>query len=396
MFKKLRLKFIILASSITFLVLFVVALILNLSLFFTSDGKLLNSAKIAYSSPINNTDNISLNGNDKDEKILTRYFFITKSGDSYTFEGNSPFPFNENEFQKIAVDVFNNNSNNGFYDYLYFYKNENKAVFLDARSEKEALVSTLIYSSSISFAAFLGITVFVSILSKKVIKPYEDLYYTERRFLTDASHELKTPLAVVSANLEILEKTNKDNVWITSSLKEISKTKQLIADMISLNKIEEMQKDIKREIFDFSLDFEEACDFYEGIAEKKNVVFDRDIVSDIKYNGNEEMILKLISILLDNAFKFVNEQGNINAKLSEDKRKITLSITNSVNNVDEEKLSHCFERFYTMDESHSHQNGGFGIGLSIAKAIVDKHNGTIKAIANEDKKSVVFEICLKK
>ncbi len=391
MFKKLRLKFIALAAASSFLVLSIIVLVLNVSLYYSTKSRLEDDAKTAYSLPLPLTKEEEKGG---EKGLLTRYFVVTIEDGVYSFYGTMQFPFEEGRYEELAKEAFSSSRGSGFLDYLYYYRLSSKAVFLDAKSERDSLDSTLLISSLVALSSFLAITGATALSSKKVIKPYEDNYKAQRRFITDASHELKTPLAVLSANMELLSSQEENNRWILSSNKEIEAMRKLVDELLSLNKIEEVSS-LKKESFDLSADLEEAADCYEAIAKQKKLAFERDIENRVSYVGNEETLLKLIGIMLDNAFKFVDEGGEVVIKLCESKKKILLSFENSVPTLDEEKLKRCFERFYTADESHSHQKGGYGIGLSIAQAIVEKHHGEIHLLTDPKKKRVRFEIVLK-
>ena len=396
MFKKLRLKFTLLTSTISFVTLFVIGLSLNTILFFKTTSRLREDAVVALKYPLEEQEKNDGPNDRNNENLLKRFFFITLNNGSYTYYRNNMFPLNQNELTALSNSIFNGNKNDGFYDYFYFYKENNKAVVLDARSEKEALNSTYIVSTSICLSAFILITTFSFLFSKKVIRPYEKNYESQRRFLTDASHELKTPLAIISANLDVLESENENNKWVNSSQEQITRMRNLINEMVSLNKIEELNGNTKKEKFDMSSSLIEAIESYESLSIDNNIKFIYDIPENIIYEGDESLILKLYGIFLDNAFKYVSKDGWIDISLKDNKKKVILTFSNSVENVDEEKLKYCFDRFYTLDESRSKSRSGFGIGLSIAQAIVKEHNGEIKTYLKDNNKSIYFEIILKK
>lgn len=396
MFKKLRLKFTLLTSTISFVTLFVIGLSLNTILYFKTTSRLKEDAIVALKYPLEEQEKNDGPNDKNNENLLKRFFFITLNNNSYTYYRNNMFPLNQNELTTLSNNIFKGNKNDGFYNYFYFYKSNNTAVVLDARSEKEALNSTYIVSTSICLSAFVLITTFSFLFSKKVIRPYEKNYESQRRFLTDASHELKTPLAIISANLDVLESENENNKWVNSSQEQISRMRNLINEMVSLNKIEELNGNTKKEKFNMSDSLLEAIETYESLSIDNNIKFTYNVPENIIYDGDESLILKLYGIFLDNAFKYVSKDGWIDISLKDNKKKVVLIFSNSVEDVDEEKLKYCFDRFYTLDESRSKSRSGFGIGLSIAQAIVKEHNGEIKTYLKENNKSIYFEIILKK
>ena len=396
MFKKLRLKFTLLTSTISFVTLFVIGLSLNTILYFKTTSRLKEDAIVALKYPLEEQEKNDGPNDKNNENLLKRFFFITLNNNSYTYYRNNMFPLNQNELATLSNNIFKGNKNYGFYNYFYFYKSNNTAVVLDARSEKEALNSTYIVSTSICLSAFVLITTFSFLFSKKVIRPYEKNYESQRRFLTDASHELKTPLAIISANLDVLESENENNKWVNSSQEQISRMRNLINEMVSLNKIEELNGNTKKEKFNMSDSLLEAIESYESLSIDNNIKFTYNVSENIIYDGDESLILKLYGIFLDNAFKYVSKDGWIHISLKDNKKKVVLIFSNSVEDVDEEKLKYCFDRFYTLDESRSKSRSGFGIGLSIAQAIVKEHNGEIKTYLKDNNKSIYFEIILKK
>lgn len=396
MFKKLRLKFTLLTSTISFVTLFVIGLSLNTILYFKTTSRLKEDAIVALKYPLEEQEKNDGPNDKNNENLLKRFFFITLNNNSYTYYRNNMFPLNQNELATLSNNIFKGNKNDGFYNYFYFYKSNNTAVVLDARSEKEAINSTYIISTFICLSAFVLITTFSFLFSKKVIRPYEKNYESQRRFLTDASHELKTPLAIISANLDVLESENENNKWVNSSQEQISRMRNLINEMVSLNKIEELNGNTKKEKFNMSDSLLEAIESYESLSIDNNIKFTYNVPENIIYDGDESLILKLYGIFLDNAFKYVSKDGWIHISLKDNKKKVVLIFSNSVEDIDEEKLKYCFDRFYTLDESRSKSRSGFGIGLSIAQAIVKEHNGEIKTYLKDNNKSIYFEIILKK
>ncbi len=392
-------------SGITLLILTIISLTLNISLSMTTENSLIRQAEMAMRSldetppePIDGEgDNAKDHNHDKEQRtMLPRFFSVTKSDEGYSFSSTTDFRLTEDELTSLADEAFSSSKGHGYSNSLYYYCYETKAVFLDAKSEEESLQNTLIISFSISGAAFLGISLLSFFLSKPVVKPYEELYNSQRRFLTDASHELKTPLAIINTNLELLNEELPNDKWIHSSLEQSDRMKNLISSMISLNKIEELSGNFKKEPFDIASALNEATMSYDSLSLTKKIDVSSDIPDSLIYNGNEELIFKLFGIMLDNAYKYVNEGGNIRISMKDERKRVTVLFENSVLELDESKLAHCFDRFYTCSDSRSRSSCGFGIGLSIAKAIVEGHDGEIKATAWKEGKGVSFYISLKK
>lgn len=390
MFKKIRKKFFLLVSGVTFASLFIIVFILNLTNYITTTNRLADKCESVF-----NIQNVEGNHEEDRKEVTPHYFIVENDNGTYTFSNTMAFPYSKDEFESLANDVFTSNNQKGSIGYLYYLKKDTKAVFIDARSEFESYENTLIVSSSVAFAAFVIISLSSFVFSRPIVKPYEKLYESERKFLTNASHELKTPLAIVMANLDVLSTYYPENQWVNSSIEQSNRMKGLINEMVSLNKIEELGGSSKMEDFDITQDLSEASESYLSLAMRKNVSLNCDIPQSVIYKGNEELILKLFGILLDNACKYVNENGYINVSLKNEKKKLTIIFSNSVSSLNKEKLSHCFERFYTFNESRNRKEGGYGIGLSIAKAIVNEHHGEIIAKSSKNDTEVNFIVTLK-
>ena len=397
MFKKIRWKFVGLVSGITFLCLLIICAVLNSANYAStynrlveqSDEALVQRASSPSISPSNPPDS-------KDKEVAPHAFIVEISEDAYVFSSTDAFPYTEEELTALADSAFSSSSSHGFIGYLFFSKETSRVSFIDARSERESLERTLWISTGVSFAAFSVISISSYFFSAIVVRPYEKLYESERRFLTDASHEHKTPLAIINANLEVLDKEYPNSHWIASSLEQGERMRGLINGMVSLNKIEESSENVTMEEFDLAMDLNEAVESYASLAMKKRVELKADVPDSLLYRGNEELILKLFGILLDNACKYVNEDGVIEVCLKEEKKRVLLSFSNTVSALNPEKLSHCFDRFYTFNEARNRAEGGYGIGLSIAKAVVNEHRGQIKAEAMKENSEVRFLITLKK
>lgn len=387
MFKKLRIKFTFLVFLISLITLLTIDISLNIGVRIRSRTRLEDQVSM-----------ILKNENDKFGKndFMNRYIIIIKSNDNYIIHHDRGFEMDESNILNYGKEIFNLNSDNGYYNNFYYQIDGNKLIMIDAKSEIDSSYIVFLISSIVSSAALAFITLSAFIFSNYVIKPYEQLYKSQRRFLTDASHELKTPLSIIQADLDVLESQNLNNKWIESASKQTERMKKLILEMITLNKLEELSTNYPKDKFDISSSILEVIDNYEGMKFEKNVTFKYEIPENINIIANQELCIKLFSVLLDNSFKYVNENGYISVVLKDNHKKVVLTVENSASDLDEEKIQHCFDRFYTFDSSRAKTKSGFGIGLSIAKAIVEEHGGEIKAYTINDKTAIRFEIILKK
>ena len=266
-------------------------------------------------------------------------------------------------------------------------------VFLDCERELDSFWNTIFASIFISVISYIIIFYMVCHFSKKILKPVAESYEKQKRFITDASHEIKTPLTIIDANTEIIEMTMGENDWTISTKKQIKRLTDLTEKLVFLSRMDEENTRLEMEEFSLSEALLDTIHPFSSVAKAKGKTLTYDIISDINYYGDEKNIRQLISILLDNALKYSNENGEISIKLYTLGKNKIITVWNSVENISSGKHDELFDRFYRLDESRNSQTGGFGIGLSVAYAIVKAHKGTIKA-KSDDEKSILFTITL--
>lgn len=212
-----------------------------------------------------------------------------------------------------------------------------------------------------------------------VTNPISESYEKQRQFITDAGHEIKTPLTIIDANAEIMEMEYGDSEWLEGIRSQTSRLASLTNGLIYLSRMEESRQRLPRITFSLSDLVEETVLSFQPLADTQNKSFAADIEPLLSFHGEESSIRQLISILLDNALKYSPENGIIEVLLHKKGKRLRLSVRNSVDFIEKEHLSRLFERFYRTDNSRNSKTGGYGIGLSIAKAVVDSHKGKITA-----------------
>ena len=277
--------------------------------------------------------------------------------------------------------------------YSYNYTKDT-IIIINTKNINDRLVLTLILSI-IVLTIFEMIIYFISKeLTKRITKPAQESFDKQRDFIADASHELKTPLAVIMASSDELKIDKKNEKYIDNIKYESERMSTLIKSLLDLSKLEKgigienyKEENISKIIERISLTFE-------AIAFEHNVKIDTNIENDITFKCSKEEIERLISILLDNAIKHSYKNSIINVNVNKDKNNINIEIINKGDPIqpgDEEKI---FERFYRADKSRNRDANRYGLGLAIAKNIVTNHNGTIKAYSKDGK--TTFKINLKK
>lgn len=266
-------------------------------------------------------------------------------------------------------------------------------IYVDCERELTSFKTFLISSIYISLIGLFCVFILVFILSEKVVSPIKKANEKQKRFITDASHELKTPLTIIDANTEIIEMENGENEWTESTKKQIRRLSKLTNNLVILTKLDEDDTSLSFKSFALSEAIEEAISPYSSIAKTRNLNFTYNIEENISYNGNEENIIKAVNLLLDNAMKYTKQDGNVSLSLKQGKKSPVIEVKNDTDSIEKGKHDELFERFYRTDESRNSSTGGYGIGLSLVYAIVTAHKGKVTAVS-DDGTSIRFKIQL--
>lgn len=282
--------------------------------------------------------------------------------------------------------------------YRYYYTTDghkSMIIFLDWQRDLTKCLVLAFISMFVSLVTITVLAIMVYWLSKKAMKPVADSIEKQKQFITDASHELKTPLTIIAANAEVLEMCEGENEWLTSIKNQTTRLCHLVKNLVELSKLNEMQDDKSRNDFNISLAFMETASNFETNAAVANKNFSFSAADDLKYHGNEAEIRQLITILCDNAIKYTDECGYIKMNLYKSGKNIIIESYNTCEYIDPKSVSHLFDRFYRADSSRARNSktGGYGIGLSIAQAIVHRHKGKIKVFTSGTT-GITFKITL--
>ncbi|WP_394923482.1 sensor histidine kinase [uncultured Robinsoniella sp.] len=262
--------------------------------------------------------------------------------------------------------------------------NGEKIAFVDCSREINGMRNLLLVSALIlvgGLGAFFLISLF---LAKWALTPVEKAWQQQRQFIADASHELKTPLTVILANLNILSAHREDRIkdqerWLENTKTEASRMKELLNDLLFLARSDMAQTPKVFAEFDLSNTLWSCILPFESLAYERGVELNEEIIPGIHIVGDEGQIKQLIVILLDNACKYAKKNGRISVSLEKKQEKIYLKVHNTGEVIPKEELEHIFERFYRADKSRARKEGGYGLGLSIAQTIAENHHGKILA-----------------
>ena len=269
-----------------------------------------------------------------------------------------------------------------FYAYRGVEKNDQVRyiVFLDCTNYLIATDYVMYTGILIGVVSFVIFFVIVSISAKYAIKPIADNMEKQKQFITNAGHELKTPLAIISANTEVIEMVNGKNEWTESTISQTKRLSGLINDLITLARMEE-RGDIVLHTVDFSKEAQDVADSFRTVASQNGIGLSSDIREGITVKGDEKLLHELVSILTDNAVKYCDAGGAVRISLTRRNKDKGARLTVSNDYAEGESIDYrrFFERFYREDKSHNSNKAGYGIGLSMAHEITETCKGKISA-----------------
>lgn len=266
-------------------------------------------------------------------------------------------------------------------------------IFLDCGKSLSTFYDFLITSLLVSVLGVGAVFVLLVFVSGRIVQPFALSYEKQKRFITDAGHEIKTPLTIIDADAAVLEMEAGENEWIQDIQKQTQRLKELTNDLIYLSRMEEKPGHIQMTDFPISEIAIETAESFQSIAKMQNKKFTYEIQPMAGYRGVPEEIRRLFSILLDNAMKYSDEQGAIFFQLKQRGKSICIIVFNTVDFIETEQLQYLFDRFYRTDVSRNSQARGYGIGLSIARAIVLAHKGKI-TVSSENGRTILFTVLL--
>ena len=267
-----------------------------------------------------------------------------------------------------------------------------KVALMDRAEELKMIYFQFRMYIALAFILLILILLLCEFMARRSILPVDEAIRTQQQFIADASHELKTPIAVILANLDIRKSSPEKTVqesskWIDSTKSEANRMSKLVNEMLFLARSDAaMDMHYNFRLINFSDVVEEVVLTTEALAYERNIRLETDLEELSQVVGDFERLKQVVMILVENATKYVDENGTIRVKLTTGPRRTeVLTVTNSGTPIPAEKAEHIFERFYRGDESRVREKGGYGLGLSIAQKIVEKHNGEISlAFSNEN------------
>ncbi|MCO4529020.1 two component system histidine kinase [Streptococcus infantarius subsp. infantarius] len=408
MFRKLRLRFIATASLAILIVLFSVVGVLNsarhvqtvdeinkiLTLLSDNGGSFPSISKTT--SELGDTVSV-------DTLFQYRYFSakMDHHGNIISLNSSNISDLTDQEVKEFLERINHSKDTRGDFSYhhhTYSYmvsetsRRSDLIVVLDSTNQfrdNMVLVHLSIWMSGISFIFFVLV---ISIVSGKVIKPFIRNYERQRRFITNAGHELKTPLAIISANNELVELMNGESEWTKSTNDQVKRMTGLINSLVAMARLEEQPELVLTNV-NFSDIARDAAEDFKGPVIKDGKEFVMDIQPNIHVKAEEKSLFELVTLLVDNANKYCDPAGKVSVTLRKNRlSKAKLEISNTYTKGKDVDYTKFFERFYREDESHNNKTSGYGIGLSMAQTMVKLFKGNISVNYKDD--TITFVVSL--
>lgn len=327
----------------------------------------------------------------------SRYFsvFLGPNGEVISVDTGKIAAVDTSEAIQYSLHVLESGKEHGFIDdYRYCAVDSDTGmhmIFLDCGRSLNTFRAFVFTSTLVSAAGLSAVLLLLIFTSGRIVKPFAETYEKQKRFITDAGHELKTPLTIIHADTELLEMDLGENQWLSDIQNQTSRLAELTNNLILLSRLEEEQPRSQSVEFSISDAAEETAETFRSLAVSRRKHLNSDIQPLVSMTGDEKAIRQLISILLDNAVKYSPDGGRISITLKKQKNHIYLSVYNTSGFISRNQLGHLFDRFYRTDQSRNSGTGGYGLGLSIAAAIVNVHHGKITA-STEDEASLLITV----
>ncbi|MCR4615419.1 MAG: HAMP domain-containing histidine kinase [Clostridiales bacterium] len=321
----------------------------------------------------------------------------SKDGELISVNRGNGSIYSEDDILEIADSAMNSGKQSGSRGSIYYLVYDKGDYTLVAmidstidNSNQAMLIKEMLIIGSAALIILFIISIFIA---RRIVRPLEENDRRQKRFVSDAGHELKTPIAVISANSELLKRELKDNEWLSNIDYENEKMSELVTQLLLLSRAE--NSEIPKETLDFSKLVDGETLVFESLAFENGKRIETDIQPGLTVEGNSNQLKQLVSILLDNALSH-GAGEEIRLTLSREKHFAVLTVSNGADEIGAEQLSRLFDRFYRADEARNDAGSHYGLGLSIAKAVTEAHGGQIRGEYRDGKMFFTISLPVKK
>ena len=416
MLKKMRWHFIFAAMTAVFIMLVLLVTGINVWNFYTTAKRADQRIQEIYMFESGNIVGSMSSGNvvipagspemfgrpeerDPEAPYTTRFFIVKLDLDGTVKDVSTDFiaSVTKAEAEEYAKSVISGKREHGYYkNYRYQVlteNNENIVIFLNTTMELHSAGNVLLISCLALVICFLTVFFLVFLFSGKAMEPYLRNIERQKRFITDATHEIKTPLTSIATSIDVIEMEHGEDEWTKNIHNQTSKMTRMVTDLVMLSRLDEENPFPDKTEFSLSDAAWEVAEPFASLAKAQGKNYTQRIEENITLCGNPDAVRQLISVLLDNALKYSDENGTIRLDIYQIHGKKKIEVFNTCVLEDTKNLSRLFDRFYRPDASRSRKTGGTGIGLSIAKAVVEAHGGKIR-VNSKDGRSIKFQVSL--
>lgn len=337
------------------------------------------------------------------------YYFLIETDLSGKLRNLTPdLPISRSAAAEIAALTLGNPVEKGqlHYEgsYLKFLKATNESgsilVFFDRGAERSVLQRLLAAFLLVGLVSLCLVFIISLYLASRALVPVKEAWEKQKTFVADASHELRTPLSVIRTNLELVMGNPEDTVesqskWLENVQSEAKRMSRLVEDLLFLARADSGEEKLTHAPFDMSRAAELTARLFEPMAEEKEITLCTRVPDSIEFQGNEGRLRQLMTILLDNAIKHTPPKGEVGMALAENENSLEIKVWDTGEGIADEHIDKIFERFYRIDKARSRSEGGIGLGLSIARCIIQEHNGSIH-VASTPGQGTTFRVLLPK
>lgn len=337
--------------------------------------------------------------NDYDTFMSSNFFVVRfdRNGDIVYSDVSRISSVSEEEAKELAEKVYTQNDLSGKIDSFEYMVRDSRmgfgkvVVFLDTSGDIYSYIRVLFLSAAIGIACWLLMLLFLILLSKRAIRPIAENMEKQKQFVTNAGHEIKTPIAIIQSNTEAMELYNGENKWSKNIKEQTVRLNELMKNLLTLARMDESSTNLIQSDFSFSQLLADHIECFGETLELRRITLQTSIQPMISFRANQEHITQLISALMDNTVKYTNEGGNVFVSLEGNDKRIKLQFKNTCQQLPPDPPDKLFDRFYRADEARTQKNGGYGIGLSVAQSITETYKGRISA-EYENGNTIVFTI----
>ncbi|WP_251391662.1 sensor histidine kinase [Mediterraneibacter agrestimuris] len=410
MIKTLQRKFIVTAmTAISALLLLLLGTINILNIYYV--GNQLDKKLEMISQNEGNPDNIPMAPgdmpprepygmkNDYDTFMSSNFFVVRfdRNGDIVYSDVSRISSVSEEDAKELAEKIYAQNDLSGKIDSFEYMVRDSRmgfgkvVVFLDTSGDIYSYIRVLFLSAAIGIACWLLMLLFVILLSKRAIRPIAENVEKQKQFVTNAGHEIKTPIAIIQSNTEAMELYNGENKWSKNIKEQTVRINELMKNLLTLARMDESSANLIQSEFSLSQLLTDHIECFRETLKLRGITLQTSIQPMISFRANKEHITQLISVLMDNAVKYTNEGGNVFVSLEGNDKRIKLQFKNTCQQLPPVPPEKLFDRFYRADEARTQKNGGYGIGLSVAQSITETYKGRITA-EYENGNTIIFTI----